>query len=131
MATIKTLGDALKVTSGLKMDQIKKMEKYNSASLTLTEKIENKVEPIFSLRTGEKASANQYGITLTTIDADGSASATIAIPQNMEKKAKQAYVKDTFGVMLNNLIKLEEQVVAKSAEFDKMYAELDKSIIID
>ena len=123
---VKIAGNAIVLTSTLKFDTIKKMEKYNKKALCLVEVKKDEEIEIFRIGTGKIASLSQYGVTFNEANKDGFAIATIMLPE--ETKDKKAFIKDNYASALFMLKDLEAAVATDSARLDAAYAELDNYI---
>lgn len=121
MANIKILGDAVVITSAVKFEDIRTIEKYNKDALTLKVEEEGKMIPVFGVATGKTGEINQYGATFAsaTRDEDGFATITICIKDLGEDVNVKDWVADKFGKAILNLNKVEAtipEVLEKIAE---------------
>lgn len=130
MAKLKISGNAIVLTSDLKLDTIKKMEKYNPSALALYEedKSGDKCE-VFKIGSGSVSSVSKYGITFAETNKTGLAVATVLLPETVPNDAKKQFVKDVFGNTIFLLQDLEAAVKTSCEELDAAYAELDKIIV--
>ncbi len=123
---IRIAGNALIITSKVKFDTIKKLEKYNNDALVLCEQDNDEIKEVFRISTGNSSSISKYGVTFMEADKNGYAVATILFPENV--KDKKEYVKDNFGTALFMLEDLEATVETACAELEAAYAKLDEQI---
>lgn len=124
---VRIVGNAVIITSKIKFEDIKKLEKYNPDALALCTKDDNgDVVEVFRVATGKVGNINKYGATFATADKNGFATVTTLIPEKI--KDKREFVKDNFGPILFILKKFEEHVTETVEEFDKAYAALDDEI---
>lgn len=130
MAKLKVIGDAAVVTSALKLEQIKKMQKYDRDALKLIEKKNDEETTKYVITIGTSAFSGNSAV-FASANSEGFATATIAIPAGMSANEKKEYVKDTFGNSLRLLNTLEANIVKAEENFDKEYAKLDASIEIE
>lgn len=100
-------GNAVILTSNLKTDDIKKLNKYAEKTLCLIDP-ETKDE-IFRITTGSTGSVNKYGITFSETNAEGNAQITIMLPDNITNKKE--YVKETYFDIMNKLTQLENNAI--------------------
>lgn len=130
MAKLKISGNAIILTSDLKLETIKKMEKYNASALALFEENKDgeKCE-IFKIGSGAVSNVNKYGITFAETNKDGLAVATILLPETVPNNAKKQFVKDVFGNTIFLLQDLEAAVKTSCEALNAAYAELDKIIV--
>lgn len=114
MAKITIVGDAIVVTSAVKLESIKALEAYGSKALSLFEKDENgKSEAVFKVGTTTgKGSINKYGASFNgeTHNAEKLATITLEIPAGVEDA--QAYAVEKIGRAIIMLNKVEEQIPA-------------------
>lgn len=112
MAKIIIAGDAVVVTSALKLEDIKTVQKYRPEALTLMGGEDNK-EPVFSIcATTGTGSVNAIGASFgrASHDEDGLATVTMGIPSTVSNVKEWAA--DTFGVAVTQLAVLEEKIPA-------------------
>ena len=105
-AKVNVVGDAMVVTSGAKLEDIKSIAKYRPEALILKGGKDNK-EEIFRVGVTKGAgSINQYGVSFgkESRGDEGFAQLTLLLPDG--KDAKE-YISDTYGRALLNLEKLE------------------------
>lgn len=106
MAKITITGDALVITSGMKLDTLRQIKKYRPEALTALDK--EKV-PVFCIDVGKVGSANKNGIVFTsaTHDEDGFATFTEVIPSGLSAGEARTYAADKYGNILLKLNALE------------------------
>lgn len=111
MAKIVIAGDAVVVTSTLKMEDIKTIEKYRPNDLVLKGGEDGK-EPIFAIGvTTGAGSINQNGASFGREASDGSKLATITMIAEGQKPGNiKEWVADTLGGALVNLNALEAKL---------------------
>lgn len=126
---VRIVGGAFVITSKLKLDAIKKMEKLANESLCLVEidRDEN-VNELFRICTSKVASVGPFGIAYNEANADGYAIATSTFPADVTDK--KAFIKDNLAKALLMLDELEAHVAEDLVELDKRYAALDAQIEI-
>lgn len=129
MAKITIAGDAVVVTSSLKLEDIKKLEKYRPNSLVLKGGEDGK-EPIFVMGSGSKGSINAYGAEFNSVTHDDERLATItmALPCGAEDVKKA--VAEVIGAAILNLNKLEQQLPDVLAEIDAETAAILENITV-
>lgn len=119
MAKIKIFGDAAVITSGISLENLKKITKYNPKALVLMGGEDGK-EPVF----GVGVARCGYGIlngcsaafAPATRDGEGKATITLAIPEGVENANDWAF--DTFGVAIKYLNEIEEKLPGILAQVD-------------
>lgn len=122
-------GGAFVITSKLKFDSIKKMEKLSYDSLCLVEADnEGSLNEVFRIGTGRVANVGPFGITFNEANEKGYAIATATFPADVTDK--KAFIKENLAKALFMLAELEEHIEEDIKELDKQYAELDKDIEI-
>lgn len=124
---IKIAGNAVVITSTLKLEVIKKMEKYNPDALCLVEVKDNEENEIFRIATGKTSTISKFGITFMEANAEGFATATVMLPEGTTDK--KAYIKDNFATALFMLKDLEDAVTTACAQLEAAYAKLDEDIM--
>jgi hypothetical protein len=123
---VKIAGNAVVLTSELKFETIKKLEKYNPDALCLVENRKDEEVEIFRIQTGAKASISKYGIVFATANKNGCANVTFMIPEDITDKV--SYVKDNYATILLMLKDIEAVATVASAEFDEAYEKLNEEI---
>ena len=124
--TIKIVGNAMVLTSKLKLATIKKMEKYNNKALCLIEVNGDEENEIFRIMSGKLSSIATHGIVFAEEDKAGNAVATILFPTGVENKKE--YIKDNFATVLFMLKDLEAAIETSCAELEAAFAKLDEEI---
>lgn len=133
MAQLKSVDTAVVITSELTNEQIAKAKKYFPDALLLKEKDEEgKSHLVFAIDNGDEGTVTARGIVFpsTAATKDEKASVTINIPK-LTKAKRAEYVKDNFGKALMRLNQVEANFKEQADSFDKEYANLDKSIVIE
>lgn len=123
---IKIAGNAIVLTSKLKLETIKKMEKYNRNALCLIEVKKDEETEIFRISTGKLASISKYGVVFSEANKDGFATATVLLPEGVTDKKE--WIKDNYATTLFMLADLEDTVETACAELEAAYAKIDTYI---
>lgn len=129
MAKITIAGDAVVITSSLKLDDLKKIEKYRPGALVLKGGEDGK-EPIFVVGTGCKGSINAYGAEFNSATHDDEKLATITMALPFGANDVKAAVADLVGAAILNLNKLEATLPAVLAEIDAETAAILDNITV-
>lgn len=108
MAKITVVGQAVVVTSGLKLEDIKTIEKYRPDALILKGG-ENNKEELFRIGTGA-GSINQYGASFNEATRDDNKFAVITLTTDYSGDDIKGYVADQLGSAITNLKALEEKL---------------------
>lgn len=104
MAKIRILGEAIVVTSSLKLEDIKTVKKYSPNDLVI---LKDK-EPVFALGTNSEG-ISDMGISFCKADKDGFATMTIVKRDQPDLKK---FFLDEFGGAIAHLNALEEKLPA-------------------
>lgn len=112
MAKITILGDAVVVTSAMKLEDLRTIQKYRPDALVLKGGEDGK-EPIFAIHTTKgNGSINQYGASFSAETRDEAKLATITVvASNVEGDIKE-FIADKLGSAIINLNKLEATLPA-------------------
>ena len=118
MAKIIIAGEAVVITSALKLEDIRKVEKYRPDALVLKGGEDGK-EPIFRVGVcNGTGKINKYGAEFGSETHDEEKFATITLVINgLEGDIREA-VAESIGTAILNLNKLEETIPAVIAEID-------------
>jgi len=109
-ASVVIAGDAVVITSELKLEDIKTVEKYRPKALVLLGGEDGK-EPVFVIGAGA-GNINQYGAEFCGEARDGSGKACITLVMGGNTDDVKAAVADKFGAALVNIGKLEASIPA-------------------
>lgn len=115
MAQTRIIGDAIVITSTLKLEDIKNVQKHRPAACSLWGGEDGK-EELFRISAKDAGSISNMGIVFgaASRDAGKFAEMTIVAPE-MGNDPKE-YVTENYGVVLANLNKLEQQLPGVIAE---------------
>lgn len=112
MAKITIAGDAVVITSAVKLEDIKAVKKYRPAALTLMGGEEGK-EPIFRLGVTEGAgNITKYGAEFGSETHDDEKKAVMTLICRADEGDIKEIVADTIGAYVLNLNKIEETLPA-------------------
>lgn len=117
MAKITITGQAIVLTSSLKLDDIKTVEKYRPKELTVFGGEDGK-EPIFKIATGKTGSVNKYGVTFAEATRGDEKLATLTTLMDCPTDDVKEFIADAYGAVIVNLNKLEEKLPTVLAEID-------------
>ena len=129
MAKVLLAGHSVVITSSLKLEDIRKAEKYCPDALILMGGKDNE-EPIFRISTKDtNGSISKYGAeySRTTYNKDGYATMTLGlnVPDGVDTKE---YIADKIGRCMVNLEALEEKIPAVLEDLNKKRAEFIENI---
>ena len=130
-AKIKVVGGVAVIESDAKLETIKKLQKYRPDSLRLFEGTGKDKEEDFAICAAPKGngSINIYGASFgTATTTDGKATITLMIPEGTGD-AKE-WVKETVGVAILNLNKVESQFTGAIEEIDTELAAIEANIAV-
>ena len=111
MAKTVVTGNALVVTSDLKLEDLKMVKKYRPSALTLWGGKDGD-EPIFAISTEGCAGINEFGATFKDESRDGSGLACITMELRYDGDSLKEYIADKIGGALMNIAKLEATIPA-------------------
>jgi hypothetical protein len=124
---VQIAGNAFVVTSKLSLETIKKLEKLDPDTLCLKRYEQGEEIEIFKIMSGKTSSISTYGIVFSEANKAGNAIATSLFPEDI--KDKKEYIKERFGKTLFILDELEAQAGYNSAHIERMFNDLDKTIV--
>ena len=112
MAKLSILGNAVVITSTVKLEDIRTIEKYNKDALILKEDNEGKKVPVFGVATGTKGEINQNGATFSDATRDANKFAQITLCTCLEEITGDVkdWAADKFGKALTRLNQLEATI---------------------
>lgn len=131
MSKVCIAGDALVVTSSMKMEDLKNIAKYRPAALTLMGGEDNK-EPVFKIFIKENGdgSLNNKGVVFTGVTHDDDKFATATLCARGVTGTLNDWIADNFGAGIIALNKLEAQLPAVLAEIAAEKALVLESITV-
>lgn len=132
MSKITIAGDAVVVTSALKLEDIKTIKKYRPKELQLMGGEDGK-ELVFAIGVSNGAgSINSVGVSFGRESNDGSKLATVTttLPANVGAADIKEYVSDYLGAAIANMNKLEEKLPAVLEAIKTEKASLMESITV-
>ncbi len=127
MAKVTVAGDAVVVTSALKMEDLKTIKKYRPKALTLMGGEDGK-EPIFSVDIGPEGSINSVGAVFNGESHNEGKFAMLTVSARGVAGEIKDWVADTLGGALINLNKLEAALPAALKEISEEKAAVVASI---
>lgn len=122
----KILGRAAVITSSLKTEMIKKLARHNPEALNLRD--ENK-EQFFTVRmTSKSASIGNAGIAFADTTADGSASLTVFLPEDLPMEERETWFKEHYSTPLFRLAEAEHTIGIRYQNLSSQFASIESSI---
>ena len=109
MAKVAVMGNAIVITSGVKIEDLKTIQKYRPCALTLFGGEDGK-EPMFVVKTGCASSFNKYGATFAEATrGENGGYATMTIVDEISGDPAE-FVAEKYGTAIRNLNALEEKL---------------------
>ena len=130
MAKITVAGKAIVLTSSLKREDIKLIEKHRPEALTIYSTSDDGKEPVFMLRAGEKDSINEFGISFAGETHDEKLASLTAFFPFEENENIRETVADMFGTAVKHLEQLEDSLPTVVEEIKSERAEIMSNIDI-
>ena len=130
MAKITVAGKAIVLTSSLKHEDIKLIEKYRPEALTIYGSEDDGKEPVFMLRAGEKDTINEFGISFSGETHDEKLASLTAFFPFADGEDIRETVADMFGTALKHLEQLEDSLPTVIEEIKQERAEIMSNIDI-
>ena len=107
MAKVAVMGNAIIVTSSVKLEDLKTVQKYRPCALTLYGGEDGK-EPIFAVKVGCNSSINKYGATFAEATrGENGGYATMTIVDDICNDDPAGFVAEKYGTAIANLNALE------------------------
>lgn len=131
-ASIKIVGRACVIESGVSLDDVKKIQKYRPTALTLYETENGKKEPVFAVgisKANSNGSINPNGASFGTTPTDaGKAAITLLVPEDCDDLKKWA--RETIGAAILQLKKVEEKLPEVLSEVAAEMDDIDAAITV-
>lgn len=122
---VKVLGTNFTVTSSLKLEDIKKIQKYAPEGLQL--KNEDK-EVVFAIGASRCAVINSNGVEFNAANEEGFAQASFQMPTETKDKVK--FLEAHIGLTMLKLGEVEEVAAAALADLDAKFERIGGAIEI-
>lgn len=129
MSKINVNGTAVKITSELKLEDIKFLEKYDYDALAIFEGNEDDVVEVFRVLTSVEGDIASNGIAFGRANKKGYAELTIKVADKVEDVKKWSL--DNLFKQVNCLNEIEANAKERIAELKKAFAEFEESIECD
>lgn len=130
MAKITIAGDAVVVTSAMKLEDLRTIAKYRPGALVLKGGEDGK-EPIFAVSvTNGFGEINKYGASFGSETNDDAKLASLTMTVNTKPDNIREYVADQLGAAITNLTKLEASLPEVIAEIAGEKAAVMDSITV-
>lgn len=129
MAKITIAGNAVVITSAMKLEDIRTIKKYRPSALILMGGEDGK-DQVFAINVGERGDVNKYGAVFAEETRNDDKLATVTTTVSYTGNDIKDYVADKFGVTITNLNKLEAVLPAVLEEITNEKAEIINNITI-
>lgn len=124
MANIKVIGDAMIVTSAIKMEDIKLLQRLDPDSLVARDKDD---EPVYAVFTGNSGFMENTGIRFTGTDRNGFATTTILLPSATQNQ-REEFIKENYAMAITALQAMEELLIEYLISFKTKYNEAMQAV---
>ena len=130
MAKITIAGEAVVITSSMKLEDIKTIQKYRPEALTLFGGEEGK-EPIFKIGVSEGfGTINKYGAEFGSATHDDEKKAVITLTMTTDDGNLKEFVADTIGTYVLKLNELESKLPAILADISAQKTKILENITV-
>ena len=130
----KIVGQALVITLGTKLDDLKRAAKYAPKAMYLfAEDDEGHIAERFGVQVVGKpvtGSLNKYGATIGSCNADGFAQITLPL-QGIEAEKRKGAVIDMYGKAMFDLAEIETNVAAALRTIDTQIASVVENMEVE
>lgn len=124
MANIKVIGDAMIVTSAIKMEDIKLLQRLDADGLIARDKDD---EPVYAVFTGDLGFMEDTGIRFTGADSNGFATVTILLPPASQTE-REEFIKEKYAMAITALQTMEELLAEYLIDFKTKYNEAMQAV---
>ena len=125
--TIRIIEDACVITSQLKLEDIKKVQKIRPKALALyTTDCEGNIEEIFKVAAGSSSSISSFGIVFNKANKNGFATITTLFPEHV--KDKKGWILDNYAKLFVMLKEVEKNVKHELTEIAEMFNNIENEI---
>ena len=126
MANVKIIGNAMVLTSDLKVEELNTVKKYTKDGLKLKDEKGNE---IFSIAcTPGHSSISSYGVSYGEENAEGYAQASLVLDESIKAEERMATVLDNYAIAIGNLKTLETYIREAYTGINKTVEEIKDSI---
>ena len=125
--TIRIIEDACVITSQLKLEDIKKVQKIRPKALSLySTDCEGNIEEIFKVAAGNSSSISSYGIVFNKANKNGYATITTLFPEHV--KDKKEWILNNYAKLFVMLKEVEKNVKHELTEIAEMFNDIENEI---
>lgn len=117
MAKIKVLGDAIVITSALKVADLETIKRSDASALTLCDQDGNAV---YAVMLGKSASIDKKSVCFNGVDAEGFAQLTILAELPAKAAARNKYVRENIAPLVCKLNAAEGALGGVAAHLARM-----------
>lgn len=130
MAKVTIAGQAIVVTSTMKLSDLETIKKYRPEALTLYEGEGKEKEPVFAIGISSgNGNIGTYGAEFNRANAEGFAQLTMGVCVTPEEDVKD-FVTEEIGRPLLKLNKLEETLASVVSEINAETAAIEQNITV-
>ena len=124
---IRIVEDACVITSQLKLEDIKKIQKIRPKALSLyATDCEGNIEEIFKVAAGKSSSISSFGIVFNKANKNGFATITTLFPEHV--KDKKSWILDNYAKLFVMLKEVEKNVKHELTEIAEMFDSIENEI---
>lgn len=131
MSKAKIVGNAVVITSDLKVEDIIKVDKFTKAGLKLRDEKGNEIFAI-SYNPNSDGSISEHGIVYSETNAEGYAQLSLLLAADVKPEDRTEVILDNYAIALGNLNTLENYIREAATEIDSTVENIKSAIeVID
>jgi hypothetical protein len=127
MSKVKIIGNAVVITSDLKVEEILKVKKFTKSGLKLRDEKGNEIFAI-DYRPGANSSISEHGIVYGEVNTEGYAQVSLLMAEDVKPEDRMNVLLDDFAIALGNLNTLETYIREAATELEGTVETIKSSI---
>ena len=131
MSKVKIVGNAVVITSDLKVEEILKVKKFTKSGLKLRDEKGNEIFAI-DYCPGANGNTSEHGIVYSEVNAEGYAQVSLLMAEDVKPEDRMNVLLDDYAIALGNLNTLETYIREAATELNSTVENIKNAIeVID
>lgn len=118
MSKVKIVGNAVVITSDLKVEEILKVKKFTKSGLKLRDEKGNEIFAIDYCPGANSSSISEHGVIYGETNAEGYAQLSLLMAEDVKAEDRMDVILDNYAIALGNLNTLETYIRETATELE-------------
>jgi hypothetical protein len=127
MSKVKIVGNAVVITSDLKVEEILKVKKFTKSGLKLRDEKGNEIFAI-DYCSGANSSISEHGVVYGEMNAEGYAQVSLLMAEDVKAEDRMNVILDNYAIALGNLNTLETYIRETATELNETVENIKSGI---